>query len=102
MPISFSSSRNDLVERSLSRISVSLCWTSGCSTTVTPSMGFPDASASENRAVADDLEGRRAVGPARACDLAAGRPRSALQDLGQGEGGSLPAQPSPHHLGEPV
>src|SRR5882757_1161219 len=39
MPISFSSSRNPLVERLLSRISVSLCCTRGWVTMVTPSMG---------------------------------------------------------------
>src|SRR5260370_12952537 len=37
MPISLSSSRNDFAERVLSRISVSLCCTSGWPTTVTPS-----------------------------------------------------------------
>src|SRR5476649_1497537 len=38
MPISLKSSRNDLVERFLSRMSVSLCWTKGWPTTVTPSI----------------------------------------------------------------
>src|SRR5437016_2590994 len=103
MPISLRSSRKDLVERSLSRISVSLCWTSGCSTTVTPSMGFPNACALlENRAVADDLDGRRAVGSLCTRGLAAGRPGSALEDLGQWEGECVPAQLLAHLFREPI
>src|SRR5450631_13492 len=41
MPSSRHSSRNDLVDRLLSRNSVSLCCTSGCPTMVTPSMVRP-------------------------------------------------------------
>src|SRR5258708_1727859 len=41
MPSSRHSSRNDLVDRLLSRNKVSLCCTSGCPTTVTPSMVRP-------------------------------------------------------------
>src|ERR1700719_4385156 len=41
MPISCRSWRKPLVERFLSRIKVSLCWTSGWSTTVTPCIAQP-------------------------------------------------------------
>src|ERR1044072_3943486 len=93
MPISLRSSRKDLVERSLSRISVSLCWTNGCSTTVTPSMGFPNACALlENRAVAHDSHGRRAAGP----------PFSPVQDVEKGEGAPPPANLLAHFFREPI
>src|SRR5204863_8608900 len=64
--------------------------------------GLPQCFRSENRAVADDLDGRRAVGPARARDLTTGRPGSALQDLGERKGGCVPAQSLPHQLREAV
>src|SRR5216683_844695 len=82
MPISLRSSRNDLVERVLSRIKVSLCWTSGCLTIVTPSMIFSSVLL-ENRSIADDAQWGRAVSRAFMRDLASRRPRTALQNLRQ-------------------
>src|SRR5262245_50165714 len=98
MPISLSSSRNDLVERALSRIRVSLCWTRGCSTTVTPSMTCLRVLGSENRAVADDGERRRAVRAKLAGNLPSGGPGAALQDLGKRQGFRIHAQSLPHDV----
>ena len=53
-------------------------------------MTLPSLPRSEYGAVADDLDGRRAVGPARARDRPAGRPCSALQDAGEREGRRRP------------
>src|SRR3972149_5324268 len=93
MPISLSNSRNDLVETFLSRMSVSLCWISGCLQTVTPSIFI----LLKDRAVADHLDRRRTVGPALARDGAAGRPGTAFEDFRQRQraGGHVQLFPSP-------
>src|SRR3954453_17820682 len=80
MPSSRASSRNDLVEVSVCRISVSLCCTSGWLTTVTPFIVSLD---SKYRAVTDDLQRRSAVGTLLLCDVASGCPGAALQDAGE-------------------
>src|SRR5262249_44122996 len=82
-----SSSRKVLVERCLSRISVSLCWTKGCLTTVTPSMNhslYPSPIRrviSEHGAVADDSNRRSAVRTQLLGKLSARGPGSPLQNL---------------------
>src|SRR6266568_3534165 len=105
MPISLRSWRKPLVERVLSRISVSLCCTSGWSTTVTPCMFFlflslsppsgrlcPSSTGfgareanSEYRAVADDRNRRAGVGPLVARKQPSGRPGAALKHARQRE-----------------
>src|SRR5215207_7774219 len=101
MPISLRSSRKDLVERSLSRIRVSLCCTSGWVTTVTPSM-TRFLTRSRYRAVAGDAQRRRAIGPALMRNRAPGRPRSALEHAGEREGHGILAEPPANTLGQPI
>src|SRR6516225_4063539 len=76
--ISRSSLRNSAVEVLRSRISDSLCWTSGCSTTVKLVHCCCNIASSEQRAVADDGERRTAVAPLKR-DLPSGRPAAAFQ-----------------------
>src|ERR1044071_1977816 len=95
MPSSRQSSRNDLVESSFSRMSVSLCCTSGWSTMVTPCMLPP---VSKHRPVTDDLQRRTAVGPQLFCDVATGRPSAALQDFRERQRLAIHVQTSAHQV----
>src|SRR5689334_8544851 len=80
MPISRSNSRKVLLERFLSRMSVSLCWMSGWVATVTSRIASPLHLSLEYRAVADDANGRNALRSQRVGERAAGRPGTALKE----------------------
>src|SRR4051794_10354403 len=97
MPSSLSSSRNVLVERFLSRTSVSLCWTSGCLTTLTPSMSIScwKRNLSEHAAVTDDTNRRAGVRAQRLGKLAARRPGAALKNLCEWKGFSAHSELPP-------
>src|SRR6516164_7485779 len=94
--ISRSSRRNSAVDVFRSRISDSLCWTSGCSTTVTLDRGCCMTSFLEQGAVADDRERRSARRPAFERDLSSSRPTAAFQHPCKGEILCAFAQPLAH------
>src|ERR1700739_2214868 len=77
--ISRSNRRNSAVDVLRSRISDSLCWTSGCSTTVKLVHCCCIIASLEQSAIADDRERRTAVWPPLECDLPSGRPGTAFE-----------------------
>src|SRR3982751_5601536 len=77
MASSFSSRRNEFVDASLLRISVSLCWMSGWSRRWTLAMG-----GLKHRAVTGHLERWQAAAEPLG-ERAAGGPRAAFQDAGE-------------------
>src|SRR5258708_7714933 len=104
MPISPMSSRNDFVDMSLLRISVSLCCTNGCSTTVTPSIFLlPGARGRlKYRSVANNLDRWTSIRAALARDCSAGRPRAAFENFGKRQGAGIHVQFFADCIAKPV
>src|ERR1700730_13584946 len=103
--ISRSRARNCPVEMSLLRIRLSLCWTSGCSTTTTLRFIFPPKSykqESENGSVAGDGERRRSALALLAGDAPPRRPGAALQHLGERQRARIHTETGAHAVGDAV
>src|SRR5690349_10803305 len=99
MACSRASSRKDFVDRSFSRIKVSLCCTSGWSTTVTPCIVVPR---SKYRSVADHLQRWATVSAQFFCESSARAPRAALQNFRQRQCLTILVQARADDLGEMV
>src|SRR5882724_8814238 len=98
--ISCNRARNCPVAMSLPRIRLSLCWTSGWSTTTT--LRFMRSPSLEDGSVADDGERRCAAGALLAGDAPPGRPGAALEHLGKRQAARIHPESRAHALGDAV